>query len=122
DCAGVGGPNLPPPNDNWRIRAMGYAPGGPNPVLVSDRTAEHVPGCNMMFRKEALLAIGGFDPVFRTAGDDVDLCWRLLEKGGVIRSEEHTSELQSRSDLVCRLLLEKKKIKNIVKLKLSYII
>src|SRR5206468_10057092 len=29
--------------------------------------------------------------------------WRAL------RSEEHTSELQSRSDLVCRLLLEKKK-------------
>src|SRR5438034_4398949 len=28
------------------------------------------------------------------------------------RSEEHTSELQSHSDLVCRLLLEKKKIKN----------
>src|SRR2546421_9189579 len=27
----------------------------------------------------------------------------------VLRSEEHTSELQSRSDLVCRLLLEKKK-------------
>src|SRR5206468_10897689 len=27
---------------------------------------------------------------------------------GVARSEEHTSELQSRSDLVCRLLLEKK--------------
>src|SRR5688572_32090291 len=30
------------------------------------------------------------------------------------RSEEHTSELQSQSNLVCRLLLEKKKIKNIV--------
>src|SRR5206468_12868305 len=29
--------------------------------------------------------------------------------GRVSRSEEHTSELQSRSDLVCRLLLEKKK-------------
>src|SRR2546421_8632780 len=29
---------------------------------------------------------------------------------GIERSEEHTSELQSRSDLVCRLLLEKKKI------------
>src|SRR2546421_5523407 len=28
---------------------------------------------------------------------------------GIGRSEEHTSELQSRSDLVCRLLLEKKK-------------
>src|SRR5947207_6468112 len=30
--------------------------------------------------------------------------------GGNLRSEEHTSELQSHSDLVCRLLLEKKKI------------
>src|SRR5438034_4435283 len=30
----------------------------------------------------------------------------------VLRSEEHTSELQSHSDLVCRLLLEKKKNKN----------
>src|SRR2546427_8661820 len=29
--------------------------------------------------------------------------------GGVLRSEEHTSELQSQSKLVCRLLLEKKK-------------
>src|SRR5438034_2749909 len=33
----------------------------------------------------------------------------LLEGGGLDRSEEHTSELQSHSDLVCRLLLEKKK-------------
>jgi len=33
---------------------------------------------------------------------------RLWPKGDS-RSEEHTSELQSRSDLVCRLLLEKKK-------------
>src|SRR5438270_9549773 len=31
--------------------------------------------------------------------------------GGVKRSEEHTSELQSQSNLVCRLLLEKKKKK-----------
>src|SRR2546430_9905538 len=31
--------------------------------------------------------------------------------GGVVRSEEHTSELQSQSNLVCRLLLEKKKNK-----------
>src|SRR5438874_5338576 len=37
------------------------------------------------------------------------LCWRKP-----FRSEEHTSELQSRRDLVCRLLLEKKK-KNIDK-------
>src|SRR5438067_10185551 len=31
---------------------------------------------------------------------------------GYVRSEEHTSELQSRFDLVCRLLLEKKKTKH----------
>src|SRR2546422_2257383 len=31
------------------------------------------------------------------------------EVGGLVRSEEHTSELQSRLHLVCRLLLEKKK-------------
>src|SRR5207249_12172150 len=35
----------------------------------------------------------------------------LLEKAYKTRSEEHTSELQSRFDLVCRLLLEKKKKK-----------
>src|SRR5690349_22900163 len=34
---------------------------------------------------------------------------RRLEHGDGDRSEEHTSELQSRRDLVCRLLLEKKK-------------
>src|SRR5436190_14096049 len=42
---------------------------------------------------------------------------RLPDPGGrttssSVRSEEHTSELQSHSDLVCRLLLEKKKIRN----------
>src|SRR5690606_41673468 len=33
-----------------------------------------------------------------------------LEQRGDLRSEEHTSELQSRENLVCRLLLEKKKV------------
>src|SRR2546428_6483704 len=39
---------------------------------------------------------------------------RCLGQGGhrLARSEEHTSELQSRSKIVCRLLLEKKKKKN----------
>src|SRR2546428_1152502 len=36
-----------------------------------------------------------------------------LSRSGTLRSEEHTSELQSRSDLVCRLLLEKKKTSGI---------
>src|SRR5690349_24429273 len=37
---------------------------------------------------------------------------KALRPTGSTRSEEHTSELQSRRDLVCRLLLEKKKISN----------
>src|SRR2546428_8762152 len=39
----------------------------------------------------------------------VGLTRSKLRKLITVRSEEHTSELQSRSDLVCRLLLEKKK-------------
>src|SRR5437870_8075839 len=37
---------------------------------------------------------------------------RLLQRSELLRSEEHTSELQSRGHLVCRLLLEKKKQTN----------
>src|SRR2546430_10115408 len=36
-------------------------------------------------------------------------CWALKSGLPQLRSEEHTSELQSQSNLVCRLLLEKKK-------------
>src|SRR5690606_29823039 len=39
----------------------------------------------------------------------VEFAKQLYEKEGRTRSEEHTSELQSRENLVCRLLLEKKK-------------
>jgi len=81
--AGVGGPNLPVPEDGWKSEAVGNAP-GPNPVVLTERVAEHIPGCNMAFKRNALKEIGGFDPVFRTAGDDVDLCWRIRESGGVI--------------------------------------
>src|SRR5438552_6192513 len=45
-------------------------------------------------------------------GPDVRIAWQLptwLESLVLIRSEEHTSELQSPDHLVCRLLLEKKK-------------
>src|SRR5699024_12458407 len=44
------------------------------------------------------------------------LLHRHVPVPGHSRSEEHTSELQSRFDLVCRLLLEKKKMKNMKKL------
>src|SRR2546430_5963798 len=56
-----------------------------------------------LFRSLVLLAGGPGDP----------LCMTRRLRGGrddrIERSEEHTSELQSQSNLVCRLLLEKKK-------------
>src|SRR2546422_8340304 len=54
-------------------------------------------------------------------GDRCEVRSRIARFGGK-RSEEHTSELQSRLHLVCRLLLEKKKKKNtyISKMKISY--
>src|SRR6266513_5384704 len=48
---------------------------------------------------------GGFSMVFAiAAGNHME----LPATRGIVRSEEHTSELQSRFDIVCRLLLEKK--------------
>src|SRR5699024_11655450 len=41
--------------------------------------------------------------------ESANIIFLIFIIGGVVRSEEHTSELQSRFDLVCRLLLEKKK-------------
>jgi GT2 family glycosyltransferase len=81
DYAGVGGPNLPPPGDGLIADCVANAPGGPIHVLLSDQEAEHIPGCNMAYWKSHLQAVGGFDPRFRAAGDDVDICWRLQERG-----------------------------------------
>jgi GT2 family glycosyltransferase len=77
DVVGVGGPNVVPPEDPWMSQCVARAPGGPVHVMLDDRVAEHVPGCNMAFRKDALVAVDGFNPVYVRAGDDVDICWRL---------------------------------------------
>ena len=81
DVVGSGGPNVVPPDDPWVAQCVARAPGGPTHVLFDDRIAEHVPGCNMAFRRDALLAIGGFNPIYLRAGDDVDVCWRLQARG-----------------------------------------
>jgi glycosyltransferase involved in cell wall biosynthesis len=78
---GVGGPNVPPPEAGPAAQRVARAPGGPVHVLLSDDRAEHVPGCNMAFWKQVLVEVGGFDPVYTSAGDDVDLCWRVLDRG-----------------------------------------
>jgi glycosyltransferase involved in cell wall biosynthesis len=78
---GIGGHNFLPPEDGLTAAAVLASPGGPAHVMLTDRLAEHIPGCNMAFYKWALVEIGGFDPIYRKAGDDVDVCWRLQQRG-----------------------------------------
>src|SRR3989475_7693282 len=68
-----------------------------------------------LFRSQDILEFERED-VDKIAGMTPELAEKLMaflnemtEEGGEERSEEHTSELQSQSNLVCRLLLEKKK-------------
>ena len=77
---GIGGPNISPDVDGTIAECVAKAPGIPTHVLISDQEAEHIPGCNMAYRKDTLQAVGGFDPQFRIAGDDVDVCWRLKQQ------------------------------------------
>jgi GT2 family glycosyltransferase len=79
--AAVGGPNLPPRPQTWEEAIVCAAPGAPSHVMLDDEEAEHLPGCNLAVTRTAFAAIGGFDPVFQTAGDDVDFCWRLRDAG-----------------------------------------
>lgn len=79
DYAAIGGHNFLPPDDSAVAAAVMASPGGPAHVLLSDTEAEHIPGCNMAFYKWALEEVGRFDPIYRKAGDDVDICWRLQD-------------------------------------------
>ncbi len=79
-----GGPNYAP-HEEGRIEAcVSASPGAPCHVLTAEDRAEHLAGCNMVFRKTVLQQIGGFDPQFTAAGDDVDICWRALDAGFVL--------------------------------------
>jgi len=77
----AGGPNLPPAARSRAEAVVRAAPGAPSHVMLDDEEAEHLPGCNLSVTRAAFDAVGGFDPRFRTAGDDVDFCWRLRDAG-----------------------------------------
>src|SRR2546428_4718931 len=96
---------------------------GPAPASYYDAVQRATPSLLNIFTSKEVRAPRHpllNDPIFRRFfGDQLpDEAQRAASLGsGVIvsssgRSEEHTSELQSRSDLVCRLLLEKKKKNN----------
>src|SRR5258708_21091605 len=81
DVVGCGGPNFPSPEDGLIPSAVAVSPGGPTHVLMSDDLAEHIAGCNMAFRRDVLLALGGFDPLYRAAGDGFGFCLPLRGSG-----------------------------------------
>src|SRR3712207_8853808 len=64
-----------------------------------------------MIRRPPRSTLFPYTTLFRSRGgcDGAPAVWEHRAQGGG-RSEEHTSELQSRQYLVCRLLLEKKKL------------
>src|SRR5690606_39612226 len=68
----------------------------PNEPIPTERELCEIHGISRMTVREAIMALVNEGVLYREQGR---------------RSEEHTSELQSRENLVCRLLLEKKKKK-----------
>ena len=78
EAAAAGGPNFAPEASSARAAAMIAAPGLPREVRAGDDRLAQLCGCNMAITKAALLKVGGFDPMFTAAGDDVDLSWRLV--------------------------------------------
>ncbi|MFW2383216.1 MAG: glycosyltransferase, partial [Acidimicrobiales bacterium] len=80
DVAATGGPNLPFADTGLVERAIAHVPGQASEVLLGPGRAEHVPGCNMAFSRDKLTEIGGFDVRYVAAGDDVDVCWKLLDR------------------------------------------
>lgn len=81
---GAGGPNLPFPGADLVERAVALSPGSPTEVLLADDRAEHIAGCNMAFRRDDVMRVGAFDPTYTSAGDDVDVCWKLMDAGKAI--------------------------------------
>lgn len=79
--AAAGGPNIPPEPTSVQEAIVAAGPGAPSHVLLSDTRAEHLPGCNLAIRKEILYRLHGFRPKYHAAGDDVDICWRLIDAG-----------------------------------------
>src|SRR2546430_12786446 len=90
------------------------APPGPQPLVVArvQTDAQLLSGVQVRARGEAIpgeqLRHAALEEP-RDLRDGVALAHRVEEPPVSTRSEEHTSELQSQSNLVCRLLLEKKK-------------
>jgi len=83
EAVAAGGPNFTP-HDSDASSAFAFAPGLPTQVTGAGDELLQLCGCNMAIRKSALATIGGFDSSFTSAGDDVDVSWRLANAGGAL--------------------------------------
>jgi glycosyltransferase involved in cell wall biosynthesis len=81
EAGAAGGPNFAPAATDGAFDA---APGIPREVRGEGDHLLQLCGCNMAVRKSALAGVHGFDPSFTSAGDDVDLSWRLAERKEVL--------------------------------------
>src|SRR5690242_4807106 len=121
------------PADVIRVGVIGYGYWGPN-IVRNLASLEHCEVAAICDKRPSALKVAGracptaqltseFADILRSPTIDAvavitpvwthyELAHAALENGKHVRSEEHTSELQSHVNLVCRLLLEKKKKKN----------
>lgn len=85
----VGGGNRPPSGetrfyDALRIALDSYVGAHRSVQGRCFRTAcavDHLPGLNVLYRRAALDAVGGYDPRFAFMGEDADLSWKLRKQG-----------------------------------------
>lgn len=66
-----------------RVGGFAWSPGkdGPVPEGGPERVVDYAPACAVLIRASAFAALGGFDPGYFLYFEDLDLCWRVRERG-----------------------------------------
>ena len=88
-ASAVGGGNVPPADDGAHYRALGAMlntfagsrGSTQGSVPTEERDTDHLPGLNVMYARDALETVGGFDPRFARMGEDEDLSTRIRDLG-----------------------------------------
>jgi GT2 family glycosyltransferase len=74
--------------DDPHVVAAGPNVGPMNQALLEDGSPSFLSGCCLAVRRPAFERVGGFDERFFMYGEDVDLCWKLLRLGRLVRVED----------------------------------
>ncbi len=86
-------------SDRWRAVHMPQHWGD-----VPLRNPAFLFGCNNLFRKSAILSVGGYDERMRTNGEDTDICARLREKGWEFLYAPSAQAIHKRRDTTASIL------------------